>query len=281
MSITNENEPTKPAGEIAEAVPHSGVHFDEQPVDVFDSTPLEEAHEQGLIGPVPETIPPALEQPLIGDTAPTKSKKFIGIGVGAAALALAGGAFMFSQKGGKPATAAAPVATSAPSPTTTTEATPTTNPTPEAIGPEELPVFITGTTAQEIMNQYTHNENCSLNAHDYDRQIACLEHNLGNLENSGTLGPDQVKTINEVNRYRLDHPDFNLVTTYEIKDSKMLRTQLEVVVVETDHAGSYYRYMRFNRTTATTENLTVDGANQDIWLVREIRNIQPGEVTFH
>lgn len=278
MSITNENEPTRPEAEVAEAIPHSGIHFGEQPVDIFDNTGLEEANQQGLIGPVPETIPPSIEQPLL--VSPLgKSKKFIGFGAGAAALALAGGAFMLTQKDDKPTRVAAQVATSAPTSTPTT--VPTSSSTPEAINTDNQPVFITGTTPEQIVGQYVHNMNCSLNAPTPDMQTACLEHNLGNLEHSGTLGPIQLETIRQTNTYRESHPDFKLLVDMKVQDSKMTESQLEVVVIESDHAGSYYRYMRFVHTSATVENLTVDGAVQDIWLIREVRNIQPGEITFH
>lgn len=116
MSVTNENDPLNGAVEQEAQVPHSGVHFDERPVDEFDNTTLQEASEQGLIGPVPETI-----DPLVVTSEPTTPPKNTGraklyVGAGAGALALVAGAFFATHSGGEKTANQKPAATAAPNP---------------------------------------------------------------------------------------------------------------------------------------------------------------------
>lgn len=112
MSISNENDPLASAVHTPEAIPHSGVHHDERPVEEFD-TSLQDAYDQGLVHPTPET-PSRFAHSL--DQDPKKSSKTrLLIGAGALAAVVAGGVgFMAGNSGGsdkpKPEKTTAPAA---------------------------------------------------------------------------------------------------------------------------------------------------------------------------
>lgn len=102
MSLTNENEPAATSIPLSqeEQVPHSGVHFDEKPVEDFDNTSLQEAVDQGLLQPLPETI-----HPLDPVDEPTTRHRGRTLGIGAGALLLSGGIFFgisHANGGGEP-----------------------------------------------------------------------------------------------------------------------------------------------------------------------------------
>lgn len=103
-------------------VPHSGILGLEQPVDEFDNTTLQKAHESGLISPVPDAVPEHLVTDSNRASAASDSKKKGGLylAVGGTIAALAGVIGMNIAKGGDEAQV----------PRVAAEATPPTPPEP-------------------------------------------------------------------------------------------------------------------------------------------------------
>ncbi len=95
MSNHEQTPDSNMSNSVSEQIPHSGVHHDEKPINNFDNTTLDEAHQQGLLQ-TPES--PAALAP-----APQQEKK-LGWKKPAAAIALIGavaaGAFGIGKMGG-------------------------------------------------------------------------------------------------------------------------------------------------------------------------------------
>lgn len=214
--------------------------------------------------------------------APSDRKAMKWVGGGALALLLAGGSvFALTQNSDKPQKAAVTLDAGSNEPPVTTPTTVETSPTPAETATETYtPIFITGSTAEEIIEQYTYNRDCAHNSRDSVVQLDCLEHYVGNFERSGELAANIMDTITELAIYRQSNPDFDLEITTELLDSRFNGNVFEAVVVDTDHSGTFHRKLRFGRTSAVTEDLTVEGNVDSIWLLREVKAVQPGEINF-
>lgn len=213
----------------------------------------------------------------------TKNKKvLLWAGGGAMALLLAAGSmFALNQNSDKPTKATTSLDTGSNEPPITTPTTVEVSPTPAETEAETYaPIFITGNTAEEIIEQYTYNRECAHNSRDSIVQLDCVEHYIGNFEKGGELADNIMDTITELAVYRQSNPDFNLIITTELLDYRLNGNVFEAVIVDTDHSGTFHRKLRFVRTSAVTEDLTVEGNVDSIWLLREVEAVQPGEVNF-
>jgi hypothetical protein len=154
----HENEPSpsnQPEHLTSEQIPHSGIHYDERPVDEFDHTSLPDAVERGLVNPMPDT-PAGLEQ-----TESTEKKSHKKLVIGGAAF-LAGAAVIAGSVIGLKAAGDAPKnALPAPDPKATShtpEATPTAQPEVLTVQSAEIPAGLTpeqlGTTLIDRLSSW-------------------------------------------------------------------------------------------------------------------------------
>lgn len=240
-------------------IPHSGKLGIELPVQEFDKTSLKEAFEQGLTDvpvspgqlhkddadPNLETDTPlanTADRPWYKNTA----AKVAG-GILAATTLLGIGAKMGQEE--EPKSTVPPV--------TTTETTPTTDaPEVEATTsttldgrdsrsvviergegtPENIPVYLTSTDTEGLIEEYNHNLDCIHNSLDPADQEDCVLY-LTAGKREGGVYEALMSELNNVNQYRIEHPDYKRKLATNILDQQATDLFAHVVV---NFAGNNY-----------------------------------------
>lgn len=147
------------------------------------------------------------------------------------------------------------------------------------------PVLMVSQRPTEIIKQYEHNLNCSLNGPVLEDQLECVRYQTGSIANGGELTNKKLDLVYEIVNYRASNPGFQMPVEMKLVASKFEgadRSTFIAVVEETDVGlgETYTRRMRFKQVDAAEVGLSSDGQSQPVWLIRSLVTLEPGDTSL-